>query len=311
MRRVSDSFINATQVLRSAGLDKTVRTKILERDFVPGVHEKIQGGYHTYQGTWIPLPSAIILARDHKVYDELAELLEFDMPQDHAAFDPVKQRLQKHKRPPQPKKPIVKRSSEPPDGDDGTPAPSAQLAGEKSARKRARIGSAAPSESQDAASATVPSPAPMNSTASQQRRARPGSRSSPSPSHSPALPNRPPIKRPKPAKPASKGGVSADAAALAASLASLAATAEPRGRAGGLARDPSRAAAQAQAATQSRRKPRTPPGSAPELCRYECDAFSYPYPWDPYNMRMAPGADVTDRDLYKVSDYGSGSDDEG
>ncbi|ORY88011.1 transcription regulator HTH, apses-type DNA-binding domain-containing protein, partial [Leucosporidium creatinivorum] len=52
MRRRSDSFLNATQILKVAGVDKGKRTKILEKDIAMGVHEKVQGGYGRYQGTW-------------------------------------------------------------------------------------------------------------------------------------------------------------------------------------------------------------------------------------------------------------------
>jgi len=40
MRRRSDSFMNATQILKVAGLDKSKRTRILEREIIQGEHEK-------------------------------------------------------------------------------------------------------------------------------------------------------------------------------------------------------------------------------------------------------------------------------
>jgi hypothetical protein len=52
MRRRADSYVNATQILKVAGVDKGRRTKILEREVVPGKHEVVQGGYGKYQGTW-------------------------------------------------------------------------------------------------------------------------------------------------------------------------------------------------------------------------------------------------------------------
>lgn len=52
MRRTHDSFLNATQILKVAGIDKGKRTKILEREVLIGPHEKVQGGYGKYQGTW-------------------------------------------------------------------------------------------------------------------------------------------------------------------------------------------------------------------------------------------------------------------
>lgn len=52
MKRQSDSWLNATQILKVAGIDKGRRTKILEKEIITGPHEKVQGGYGKYQGTW-------------------------------------------------------------------------------------------------------------------------------------------------------------------------------------------------------------------------------------------------------------------
>jgi hypothetical protein len=35
-----------------AGIEKGRRTRILEREVLIGEHEKVQGGYGKYQGTW-------------------------------------------------------------------------------------------------------------------------------------------------------------------------------------------------------------------------------------------------------------------
>lgn len=45
MRRRSDSWLNATQILKVAGVDKGKRTKVLEKEILTGEHEKVQGGY--------------------------------------------------------------------------------------------------------------------------------------------------------------------------------------------------------------------------------------------------------------------------
>ena len=50
MRRRSDSYLNATQILKVADFDKPQRTRILEREVQKGEHEKVQGGYGKYQG---------------------------------------------------------------------------------------------------------------------------------------------------------------------------------------------------------------------------------------------------------------------
>jgi hypothetical protein len=77
MRRRSDNWINATHILKAAGFDKPARTRILERDVQKDVHEKIQGGYGKYQGTWIPLESGQALAERHSVIDRLRPIFEY------------------------------------------------------------------------------------------------------------------------------------------------------------------------------------------------------------------------------------------
>ncbi|KAI7250430.1 hypothetical protein KC335_g17083, partial [Hortaea werneckii] len=62
MRRRSDDWINATHILKVADYDKPSRTRILEREVQKGTHEKVQGGYGKYQGTWIPLEDGRDLA---------------------------------------------------------------------------------------------------------------------------------------------------------------------------------------------------------------------------------------------------------
>lgn len=62
MRRRSDSWLNATQILKVAGFDKPQRTRVLEREIQKGEHEKVQGGYGKYQGEQ-SLPSLFVIAR--------------------------------------------------------------------------------------------------------------------------------------------------------------------------------------------------------------------------------------------------------
>ena len=57
MRRRSDSWLNATQILKVAGFDKPQRTRVLEREVQKGEHEKVQGGYGKYQGKSMSCPS--------------------------------------------------------------------------------------------------------------------------------------------------------------------------------------------------------------------------------------------------------------
>ena len=80
MRRKDDSFLNATQILKVAGIDKGKRTKILEKEIITGEHEKVQGGYGKYQGTWIPFERGVQLASQFNVDTWLAPILEFIPP---------------------------------------------------------------------------------------------------------------------------------------------------------------------------------------------------------------------------------------
>lgn len=56
MRRRSDSWINATHILKVADYDKPARTRILEREIQKNTHEKVQGGYGKYQGMLCCVP---------------------------------------------------------------------------------------------------------------------------------------------------------------------------------------------------------------------------------------------------------------
>ncbi|TGZ81578.1 apses-domain-containing protein [Ascodesmis nigricans] len=77
MRRRSDSWINATQILKVADFDKPQRTRILEREVQRGTHEKVQGGYGKYQGTWVPLDRARQIAQQYNVEDILMPIFNF------------------------------------------------------------------------------------------------------------------------------------------------------------------------------------------------------------------------------------------
>lgn len=82
MRRRHDSWLNATQILKVAGVDKGKRTKILEKEIQTGDHEKVQGGYGKYQGTWIAFERGVEVCRQYGVEEPLRPLLTYDMGQD-------------------------------------------------------------------------------------------------------------------------------------------------------------------------------------------------------------------------------------
>jgi len=82
MRRRKDSWLNATQILKVAGIEKGKRTKVLEKEILIGEHEKVQGGYGKYQGTWITFDRGLEFCRQYGVEELLRPLLTYDMGHD-------------------------------------------------------------------------------------------------------------------------------------------------------------------------------------------------------------------------------------
>ncbi|KEZ40658.1 hypothetical protein SAPIO_CDS8585 [Scedosporium apiospermum] len=112
MRRRHDNWINATHILKAAGFDKPSRTRILEREVQKDVHEKIQGGYGKYQGTWIPLEQGEALAHRNNVYERLKPIFEYQAGGESPPPAP------RHtSKPKQPKKPAVPKWTAPPQVD--------------------------------------------------------------------------------------------------------------------------------------------------------------------------------------------------
>ncbi|CAG8522275.1 5321_t:CDS:2 [Acaulospora morrowiae] len=96
MRRRPDSYLNATQILKVAGLEKGKRTKIIEKEVLTGEHEKVQGGYGKYQGTWVPYERGKELAEQYGVLELLRPLLEYkppkhDIPYSSSPYTPTKE----------------------------------------------------------------------------------------------------------------------------------------------------------------------------------------------------------------------------
>ncbi|CAG8484628.1 8495_t:CDS:2 [Diversispora eburnea] len=96
MRRRPDSYLNATQILKVAGLEKGKRTKIIEKEVLTGEHEKVQGGYGKYQGTWVPYERGKELAEQYGVLEILRPLLEYkppvhDIPYSSSPYTPTKE----------------------------------------------------------------------------------------------------------------------------------------------------------------------------------------------------------------------------
>ncbi|KAL2168928.1 hypothetical protein VTG60DRAFT_6698 [Thermothelomyces hinnuleus] len=87
MRRQADGWLNATQILKVAGVDKGRRTKILEKEIQTGEHEKVQGGYGKYQGTWIPFERGYEVCRQYGVEEMLMKLLTHKRGQEGEGAD--------------------------------------------------------------------------------------------------------------------------------------------------------------------------------------------------------------------------------
>ncbi|OWO99436.1 hypothetical protein B2J93_3877 [Marssonina coronariae] len=103
MRRRGDDWINATHILKAAGFDKPARTRILEREVQKETHEKVQGGYGKYQGTWVPLEQGEALAQRNNVYEKLRTIFEFTP----GNLSPPPAPKHTTAKPKQPKKPAV------------------------------------------------------------------------------------------------------------------------------------------------------------------------------------------------------------
>ncbi|KAI5779229.1 hypothetical protein EDC01DRAFT_308917 [Geopyxis carbonaria] len=99
MRRREDSWLNATQILKVAGVEKGKRTKVLEKEILSGKHEKVQGGYGKYQGTWIDFQRGRDFCKAYGVGNLLAPLLDLDPnATDRADTTPTKEQAMAAKR---------------------------------------------------------------------------------------------------------------------------------------------------------------------------------------------------------------------
>ncbi|KAJ3102828.1 transcriptional regulator swi6 [Phlyctochytrium planicorne] len=82
MRRISDSWMSATQILLAAGVtNKDERRMTFKNEVTNGEHEYIRGGNGAYQGIWTPFERAIEFARNHGMYEAILPLIELDVSQ--------------------------------------------------------------------------------------------------------------------------------------------------------------------------------------------------------------------------------------
>ena len=75
MCRKRDGWLNATQILKVAGLGVVGRTGVLEQVAQEGRHEEIYGGYEEYQDTWIDNDRGRALCAQYNVEQMLPSLL--------------------------------------------------------------------------------------------------------------------------------------------------------------------------------------------------------------------------------------------
>lgn len=79
MRRCNDNWLNITQVFKAGSFTKAQRTKILEKESNEIKHEKIQGGYGRFQGTWIPWESTKYLVEKYNIQNVVVKrIVEFE-----------------------------------------------------------------------------------------------------------------------------------------------------------------------------------------------------------------------------------------
>ncbi|EDO15587.1 hypothetical protein Kpol_483p6 [Vanderwaltozyma polyspora DSM 70294] len=130
MKRKLDNWVNATHILKAANFAKAKRTRILEKEVIKETHEKVQGGFGKYQGTWVPLDIARKLAEKFGVHEELRIL--FDWTQTDGSASP----------PPAPKHHHASRSDS--TRKKATKSNSTSAVLEKSKRQNSDIGKASP-----------------------------------------------------------------------------------------------------------------------------------------------------------------------
>lgn len=96
MRRCADNWLNITQVFKAGSFTKAQRTKILEKEANEIKHEKIQGGYGRFQGTWIPWESTKYLVEKYNINSKVVKrIVEFipdpnDMPPKRSKVSQIK-----------------------------------------------------------------------------------------------------------------------------------------------------------------------------------------------------------------------------
>ncbi|KAI1611269.1 hypothetical protein EDD36DRAFT_284303 [Exophiala viscosa] len=83
MLRESDSWLNASQITKLAGVEQGRKIRVAE-DQIEGEYERIIGGYAPYQGIWVQYEYGRRLAREYNVEQTLLPLLEYDATTDRS-----------------------------------------------------------------------------------------------------------------------------------------------------------------------------------------------------------------------------------
>nr|GAT44863.1 predicted protein [Mycena chlorophos] len=77
MKRRSDAWLNANQILKVAGLNTLQSREVMESEVWGGEHETLKRGGGAFQGTWIPLARAVALCEKYHCEAQLRPLLHF------------------------------------------------------------------------------------------------------------------------------------------------------------------------------------------------------------------------------------------
>ena len=86
MRRAANSYVNVTQLLVAAGLNRNQRRNILKRRDFPTTKDVINGG--SLQGTWLPGHLAAQYAAAHGIADEFRALFDVSTNPDSIVDEP-------------------------------------------------------------------------------------------------------------------------------------------------------------------------------------------------------------------------------
>ncbi|KAF7304420.1 hypothetical protein HMN09_00844100 [Mycena chlorophos] len=93
MKRRSDAWLNANQILKVAGLNTLQSREVMESEVWGGEHETLKRGGGAFQGTWIPLARAVALCEKYNCEVLLRPLLHFEKQDERVLEKTSEQRV--------------------------------------------------------------------------------------------------------------------------------------------------------------------------------------------------------------------------